>query len=149
MLLGGRRNQINTSVYFIVISGSASLWIWLWAQESQIKTDRDLKPWNQKRLQNENFSTLTGRDEICHGIWGPRPSWRERQWVPASFLSTPPVGERTVGPFHAKGKNILYIKNKSSVADPGCLSRIPHLIFSIPNPGSKVKKILDTGSGSA
>jgi hypothetical protein len=37
----------------------------------------------------------------------------------------------------------------TSVADPGCLSRIRILIFAIPDPGSRVKKILDPGSRSA
>jgi hypothetical protein len=31
------------------------------------------------------------------------------------------------------------------VADPGCLSRILDLIFSIPDPGSRVDKISDPG----
>jgi hypothetical protein len=33
--------------------------------------------------------------------------------------------------------------------DPECLSRIPDPIFSIPDPGSRVDKIPDLGSGSA
>ncbi len=39
----------------------------------------------------------------------------------------------------------------TSVADPGCFSRIPNPNFSIldPDPGSRVKKIPDPGSGCA
>ncbi len=39
--------------------------------------------------------------------------------------------------------------HKSSVADPECLSCIPDPIFSIPDPGSRVKKIPEPRSGSA
>ncbi len=35
-----------------------------------------------------------------------------------------------------------------TVADPGCLSRIPDPNFSIPDPGSRVTKISDLGSTS-
>jgi hypothetical protein len=37
----------------------------------------------------------------------------------------------------------------SGVADPGCLSRIPDLNFSISDPRSRVKKIPGPGSASA
>jgi hypothetical protein len=36
-----------------------------------------------------------------------------------------------------------------SVADPRCLSRIPNPNYSIPDPGSKAKKIPDPGFGFA
>jgi hypothetical protein len=42
---------------------------------------------------------------------------------------------------------ILSHNQKSSVADPGCLPRIP--IFEFFPPGPRVKKIPDPGSGSA
>jgi hypothetical protein len=44
---------------------------------------------------------------------------------------------------HKKGD-----RQKSSVADQECLSRIPDPDFSIPDPGSRVKKIPDPGSKS-
>ena len=48
---------------------------------------------------------------------------------------------------------VPYLKMQSwrvlhSVVDPGCLSRIPNLNFSIPDPWSRVKKIPDLGSAS-
>ncbi len=43
-------------------------------------------------------------------------------------------------------KKNVNLGNFTSVTDPGCLSQIR--IFSIPDPGSRVKKITDPGSGS-
>ncbi len=43
----------------------------------------------------------------------------------------------------------VYFMSSTSVADLGCLSRIPHPNFSIPDSGSRVKKILNPGFGSA
>ncbi len=45
--------------------------------------------------------------------------------------------------------NIGYECLRHSVADPGCLFRIPDPYFSMPDPGSRVKNIPDHGSGSA
>ncbi len=42
--------------------------------------------------------------------------------------------------------NIKYLSLLNSVADPGCLSRIPDPNFSISDPGSKTIKIPDPGS---
>ncbi len=44
---------------------------------------------------------------------------------------------------------VLLVTILTSVTDPGCLSRILDPNFSIPDPGSKVKKIPDPGSASA
>jgi hypothetical protein len=44
-------------------------------------------------------------------------------------------------------KLISNLENGSD-ADPGCLSQIPDPNFSIPDPGSRVKKIPDPGSAS-
>jgi hypothetical protein len=43
----------------------------------------------------------------------------------------------------------LLLKQECSIADPGCFSPIPDPNFSITDPGSRVKKIQDPGSGSA
>ncbi len=50
--------------------------------------------------------------------------------------------EKEGGPRRGRG-----MKGSSSVAHPRCLSRIPDPIFSFPDPGSRVDKISDPGSG--
>ncbi len=104
-----------------------------------------IKPWIQIRIDQK----MLHLDWICIGFNADSQS----QTLNKRFSSK---SSQTDPDLHWKSPVWLFIPRSApypvrnptrSVPDPGCLSRIPDPNFF--HPGSRVKKILDPGSGSA